>query len=161
MTTSDEKQLVGHLSLVETAQIVDYLRRLFLVGFEAAALLVDFADGSPGASNVRVAISTASRSLAEAAFALEALFPATTPPLEFLAVEVPELPYGAKSREISLFLKSEILNVGLEKLAEVQRRGSYFQDANLLSFASYARLALTECVELLDGVAKIGTRALH
>ncbi len=143
------------LSLLETAEIVDFLRTWFLAGFEAASQISNFEDRSATAIECRVAISTASRILAELALSVEDLFPVTAPPIEFTKQPAP-LPVGSGSLgDIVTFVRFVVLDGCLEKLSEIERRGSYFQDANLMSFARFARLALGDCVELLDGVAKI------
>ena len=143
------------LSMAETAEIVDYLRTWFLAGFEAAALISDFEDQSATAIETRVAISTVSRGLAGLALAVEDLFPVTVPPVEFTRPPKPLPDESGSLADIVTFVRSVILDGCLEKLSDVERRGSFFQDANLVSFAQSARSALGDCVELLDGVAKI------
>ena len=144
----------AYLTLTETAQIVDFLRRMFLVGFESGSIGPSFAD--PTFAGLRVAVSSVSRILAQQAVTVGKLLPSTTPQLEFVPLETPEITNLKSISEVAVFLQESIISRCHHVLDEICERSSFFQDANFVFFAQTCRVALTECEGLLNGVAKIG-----
>ena len=145
----------GFISLDETAQIADRLKRVFLAALDAAIGLERIDHSFPEAAEARVALSVCSRSLAELSFAAEELFPVTVPPIEFEAAYVTPLPPGLSYAARAAYLLDEVIATFEEIRAMVESRGRLHRDGNLLSFLRDASGVVAECGACIERLTKI------